>query len=106
MSRWNMSEKETGDSLNVVVGFDNAFYQGTPLPAPIPGTGTPGCLLQVEPDASLGLVPHGGALGLFVTPIPSLAGLQLYWQALAFDPALSTPVQLAVTDFLVTTIGM
>lgn len=32
VSRWNTSEKETGDSLNVVVGFDNGHYGDDTVP--------------------------------------------------------------------------
>jgi len=89
----------------LVAGFDNQTWNGQSLPAPIPGTGTPGCNISIEPDISIGLLPHGNALQTNVPGVPGLIGLDLYWQAIMLDPALSTPSTIASTDHVRTTLG-
>jgi hypothetical protein len=83
-------------------------WAGFPLPLAIPGTsmpGTPGCVISIEADVPLGLVPYGGAISTFIPNDPSLVGVWFYWQAVMFDPALTTPTTLASSDHLKTTLG-
>ncbi|MCR9247336.1 MAG: M14 family zinc carboxypeptidase [bacterium] len=86
-------------------GFGDSNWQGQNLPAPIPGTGIPGCNISIEADISLGLLPFGGALPTTVPNAGSFVGLSLFWQGVIFDPALATPTTLASSDNLRTTIG-
>lgn len=98
---------ESGSALPTFLnaGFGNAVWQGQALPAPIPGTGVPGCNVSIEADLALGLVPFGGSVQTNVPNSGSFTGLAIYWQAFMFDPALSTPTTLASSDNLKTTIG-
>lgn len=86
-------------------GFGNTFWQGQNLPAPIPGTGVPGCAISIEADIALGLVPSGATLPTTIPNSPVFTGLGIFWQAAMFDPALTTPTTLASSDHLRTVVG-
>ncbi len=52
-----------------IAGYSDTVYQGTPLPAPIPGA--PGCMILVEPILPMfGLIAPDGTAGITV-PIPN-----------------------------------
>ena len=89
----------------LVAGFGNTTWNGSPLPVTIPGTGAPGCEISIEPDISLGLLPHGSTLPTNVPNDNALIGLHLYWQAVMIDTALTTPTTIASTDHIRATIG-
>lgn len=98
---------ESGASLPyfLVVGFNNTIWNGSPLPTPLAGTGTPGCLISVDPEVSVGLLGFGADYSLPIPATPGLAGISLFWQGLIIDPQLTTQSTLATSDHLVTTIG-
>lgn len=86
-------------------GLGDSSWNGAPLPQVIPGTGVPGCKISVQPEVSLGLVPYGGAFQQTVPSLPVLIGTRIFWQAGMIDPGLTTPVTIATTDHLATTLG-
>ena len=87
----------------LLLGFGDQFFNGQPLPALVPGT--VGCTLQVQPDETVGLIPAGGVWQTTVTTNPTLVGFDTYWQAIIFDPALTTALQLAFSDSLRARVG-
>lgn len=88
----------------LAAGFDNAVWGGIPLPVVLPGTA--GCQISVSPDVLFGLLPLGGTLLVALPNSPSVVGERLFWQAVMVDPGLTTQLQLATTDHLITTLGM
>ena len=69
------------------VGFSSQSWNGAPLPQSLAGYGMPGCQLLVAAEQTVFRGSVGGAARLDV-PIPavaSLAGVELYTQALVFQ---------------------
>ena len=98
-------EAGSAQPVFLFAGFDDAMWAGLPLPVVLPGTGVPGCEVSVQPDVLLGLMPLNGTLPVVMPASPSVIGESLFWQALMLDPTLTTPLQFATSDRLVTTLG-
>ena len=74
-------------------------------PFTIPGTGAPGCQVFVNPLVSISPVPNGASLSIAVPNDAALVGQGLAWQAAIVDPGLMRMVQIATSDYLLTTVG-
>jgi hypothetical protein len=90
----------------LVAGLDDATWNGLPLPQVLPGTGTPGCEISIQPDVVLGLLGSGSGFTQPVPAIAALVGTRVFWQAGLLDPALTTQLQIATSDRLRTILGL
>lgn len=71
----------------------------------IPGTGVPGCTLDVLVEFTVGPLPAGSSLAIPLPPNPSLAGLQLVWQGAMADAGVAAPIKAVTSDTLTTMFG-
>ncbi len=104
---------QPGTNYWLGIGLSNTSVSGAPLPLDlgIIGTAT-GCELWMSLDLVFGSGPSVGSFAMN-TPVPPLAlpmgpgtiGLPLYFQAIVVDPALATPLPIAMSDALAVTLG-
>lgn len=100
-----MFATESGTTLPsyLFAGFRADSWNGVPLPVAIPDTF--GCSVSISPDVVVGTIPNGQFLPVPIPNTPAAAGLTLFWQSLLLDPGLVSPLQVATSDRIATTIG-
>lgn len=83
-------------------GVSSTSVGGLPLPLDMGPLGAPGCLIYTSSEAVVG-APQAGNKATLLFPIPNtpgLTGAQLFFQAISFDLTLSSPLQLATSNYV------
>jgi hypothetical protein len=90
----------------LVSGVSDVSWSGLPLPAVVPGTGSPGCLLLASIEVLTTMTQQGStATSSFAIPaIPGVLGFEFFQQAAAFDPA-SNPAGVVTSNALRLVVG-
>jgi hypothetical protein len=87
------------------LGWSNTSWNGAPLPAPV--AGAPGCLVRIDPAATVfGLALNDGtrSYGINAPNTTTMIGLVLHSQYFVFDPS-ANALQLTASGAIRTTIG-
>lgn len=83
-------------------GVSNTQVNGIPLPLDLGPLGAPNCLIYTSSEAVIA-APQVGNTATLPFPIPNnqtLAGAQIFLQAIMFDVTLSSPLQVATSNSL------
>jgi hypothetical protein len=92
----------------MISGLSNVSWAAVPLPLDLSPLGLTNCTLRLSPDVTDALIGSAGSAtySLAVPMSSALAGFILHQQAVVFDPAVSNPSGLVMSDAATAVVGL